>query len=394
MTAPVPAPAPPAPAVAGGFRPPPYPYERLNALRAEAGALEGGAVDLSVGSPTDPPSPAVLAALAAADEGGATRGYPSSAGSPAARQAAADWVGRSFGVRPDPKQVALCIGTKELVAGMPAWLRLRDPSRDTVLFPEISYPTYEMGARLAGLRAVPVPMDGNFRLRLGTDGVNEEDAQRALVVWVNSPGNPAGQLDDLAAAAEWGRKWGVLVASDECYAEHTWDGPPRTVLGHGAGADGMDGVLAVHSLSKRSNLAGLRVGWYSGDEEVVTFLREVRQHAGFMVPGAAQRAAIAALADQGHADAQRQRYLERLERLRGILAAVGVEAPRPEGGIYLWAPAPGGDAWGLAARLASKAGLIVSPGEFYGPAGEGYIRVAAVASMERLDLVAARVGAP
>ncbi len=184
------------------------------------------------------------------------------------------------------------------------------------------------------------------------------------------------------------------MASDECYAELTWNGPPRTVLGHGAGPDGLDGVLAVHSLSKRSNLAGLRFGWYAGDPEVVGFLREVRQHAGFMVPGAAQRAGAAALADQDHADAQRERYRERLARLREILAAVGVDAPMPGGGIYLWAPAPGGDAWALAgAPGRRRAGVIVSPGEFYGQAGAGYVRVAAVAPMERLELVAARLGA-
>jgi aspartate/methionine/tyrosine aminotransferase len=155
----------------------------------------------------------------------------------------------------------------------------------------------------------------------------------------------------------------------------------------------MDGALAVHSLSKRSNLAGLRFGWYTGDAEVVGFVRDVRQHAGFMVPGPAQLAGTAALADQAHADAQRQRYHERLVRLREVLAAVGVEAAMPEGGIYLWAPAPDGDAWALAARLAAEAGLVVSPGEFYGPAGAGHIRVAAVAPMERIELVASRLGA-
>ena len=376
----------------GGFRPPPYPYERLNPLRDIAQGLEAGMVDLSVGSPCDPPSPAVLAALASADEGGATRGYPSSAGSRSARAAAAEWMSRRLGVSVSPGGLALCIGTKELVAGLPSWLHLRDPSRDTVLYPALSYPTYEMGARLGGLRAVPVPVDQNFRLRLTPDAVSEADAQRALVLWVNSPGNPAGALDDLAAAAAWGRERGALVASDECYAELTWNGPPRTILGQGGGTDGLDGVLAVHSLSKRSNLAGLRFGWYAGDPEVVQFLREVRQHAGFMVPGAAQRAGAAALADQQHADAQRERYRERLARLRQILALAGVEAPLPEGGIYLWAPAPDGDAWGLAGRLAAQGGLIVSPGEFYGPAGAGYVRVAAVAPMERLELVASRLG--
>ena len=253
------------------FQPPPYPYERLGPLRAKAAAIPGGVVDLSVGSPCDPPSSAVLAALAAADEGSATRGYPSSAGSPAARQAAAEWMNWRFGTQVDPALVALCIGTKELVAGIPAWLHLRDPARDTVLYPELAYPTYEMGALLAGLRAVPVPMDDQFRLRLGPDGVSDADAGRALVLWVNSPGNPAGQLEDLAAAAAWGRERGVLVASDECYAEHTWTGPPRTVIGHGGGVAGTDGVLAVHSLSKRSNLAGLRLGWYTGDADVVGF---------------------------------------------------------------------------------------------------------------------------
>jgi succinyldiaminopimelate transaminase len=376
----------------GGFRPLPYPYARLGPIRAKAAALPGGAVDLSVGSPCDAPSAAVMAALASGDEGGATRGYPSSAGSLAARRAAADWMARKFGVSVDPGQVALCIGTKELVGGLPHWLHLRDPSRDTVLYPELAYPTYEMGALLAGLRAVPVPVDQEFRLRLSKDAVSEEDAARALLLWVNSPGNPAGQLDDLAAAAAWGRQRGVLVASDECYAEMTWKGEPATVIGNGGGADGTAGVLAVHSVSKRSNLAGLRFGWYAGDAEVVEFLRDVRQHAGFMVPGVAQLAGAAALADQEHADAQRERYRQRLERLRQILGAVGVPGPFPEGGIYIWAPAPDGDAWALTARLAAEGGLVVSPGEFYGPAGAGCVRVAAVAPMDRIQLVASRFG--
>lgn len=379
------------PTTTAGFAPPAYPYERLAPLRSRAAGLPGGAVDLSVGSPCDPPSPAVLQALAAADEGGAARGYPSSAGSLAARQAIAAWTAGRLGATVDPGDVALCIGTKELVAGLPAWLHLRDPSRDTVLFPELAYPTYEMGALLAGLRPVPVPVADRFRLRLDAEAISEEDAARALVLWVNSPGNPAGQVDDLAAAAAWGQRHGVLVASDECYAELTWSGPPGTVLGQGGGPAGIGGVLAVHSLSKRSNLAGLRFGWYTGDPEVVKYVRDVRQHAGFMVPGPVQRAGSAALADQGHADAQRGSYWERLRRLQDILALAGVEAPLPEGGLYLWAPAPGGDAWGLTEKLALEGGVIVSPGEFYGPAGAGYVRVAAVAPMERLDLVAERL---
>lgn len=365
---------------------PKYPYERLEPLRAKAALLEGGAVDLSVGSPCDPPSPVALAALGSADVGGATRGYPTSRGSSVARHEAAAWIERRFGARAPAEQVALCVGTKELVAGLPAWLHLRDDSRDTVLYPELAYPTYEMGALLGGLRGVPVPVGEDWRLRL--DAIDASDAARALVLWVNSPGNPAGQLEDLGAVVEWGRERGVLVASDECYAELTWDGPPQTVL-----SQGTEGVLAVHSLSKRSNLAGLRFGWYTGDREVVQWLREVRQHAGFMVPGAVQRAGAAALGDQAHADAQRGRYLERLLRLREIFGALDVPAPMPEGGIYLWVPAPSGDAWGFTELLAEKAGLVVSPGEFYGRAGGHHVRVAAVAPMERIELVASRLGA-
>ena len=185
------------------------------------------------------------------------------------------------------------MGTKELVGTLPQWLRLRRPDRDTVLHPSVCYPTYEMGATLAGCRAVPVPVDEGLRPRL--DAIDPDDAARALVLWVNSPANPTGALDDLAAAAEWGRAHGVPVFSDECYCEFTWETPPRTILEHG-----LDGVVAVHSLSKRSNLAGLRVGFYAGDGELVTYLQEVRKHVGLLVPGPAQAAGVVALDDDEH----------------------------------------------------------------------------------------------
>jgi aspartate/methionine/tyrosine aminotransferase len=268
-------------------------------------------------------------------------------------------------------------------------MRLRRPDRDTVLYPAVAYPTYEMGAVLAGVRPVAVPVDAEWRLRL--DAVAEEDAARALLLWVNTPGNPAGQLDDLEAAAAWGRARGVPVFSDECYAEFTWDGPPRTVL-----AGGLDGVVAVHSLSKRSNLAGARVGFYAGDGDLVHYLSEVRKHAGLMVPGPVQAAAVVALSDQRHVDEQRERYRGRLERFAKVLAAVGAPVTLPGGGFYLWARAPeAGDgrdpAWALTERLAAEGGVLVSPGEFYGVAA-AHVRVALVAPDERLELVARRLG--
>jgi succinyldiaminopimelate transaminase len=365
-----------------GFRPPPYPYDGLRELQAIAATHDGGCVDLSIGTPTDPPPEAAVRALGAS---GAERGYPLSIGSPAYRDAAASWMQRRLGVDIDPGQVAACIGTKEIVAGIPQWLRLRSPDRDTVLYPAISYPTYAMGATLAGCRAVPVPLDADFCLDLAA--IDPADAARALCLWVNTPGNPAGGLDDLGAAAAWGRSHDVPVFSDECYIEFTWQGPPRTILDHGT-----DGLVAVHSLSKRSNLAGLRAGMYAGDADLVRYLSEVRKHAGFLVAGPVQAAAVAAWSDDDHVDAQRERYLRRLERFRGILQAWGIDAPMPGGAFYLWVPAPDGDAWAFARRLATEGGVLASPGEFYGPSGAGHVRLAMVRPDDQLDLVARRLG--
>ena len=390
-----------------GFVPPAYPYERLDSLRAAAEELPGGAVDCSIGAPCDPPPPEVIAALA---ESGTERGYPASIGSPAFRRAASAWLERRFGVGVDPgAEVAACIGTKEFVASLPGYLRLRHPDRDTVLYPAVSYPSYAMGATLAGCRAVPVAVDEHFRIDL--DSIDGRDAQRALCLWVNTPGNPAGALDDLGSAAAWGRANDVLVASDECYAEFTWDGSPRTILEHGT-----QGVLAVHSLSKRSNMAGVRAGFYAGDPELVHYLRECRKHAGCMVPGPVQAAAIAAWSDQRHVEMQRELYWERLEMLSEILDLAGrclafgtdhptldgfvvSPPPPPSGGFYVWAQVRGGDAWSCANVLARTAGLIVSPGEFYceqpAAAGDadpsGFLRVAAVQPIDRLELAKARL---
>ncbi len=284
--------------------------------------------------------------------------------------------------------MAACIGTKELVVGLPHWLRLRRPDRDTVLYPAVSYPSYAMGAVLAGCRAVAVPLDDHWRLDLSA--VDDDDVARALCLWSNAPGNPAGGLDDLDALARWGRSSGVPVLSDECYAEFTWQGRPRCIL-----QSGSEGVLALHSLSKRSNLAGLRVGFYAGDAELVRYLSELRKHAGFMVPGPAQAAAVVALGDDAHAADQARRYRARLDTCRRLLAdTLGIEVAQPGGGFYLWVPAPGGDAWAFASRLATEGGCLVAPGDFYGPAGAGHVRLAMVVPDDRLRLVARRLGGP
>ena len=365
-----------------GFVPPPYPYDRLNELKPMAGAHEGGVVDLSIGTPFDAPPAMVTDALAAS---GTERSYPPSIGTGPFREAAAGWLNRLVGSSIGADDVRATIGSKEFVAGLPHWLKLRTPSKDTILYPAISYPSYEMGATLAGCRAVPVPVDSQWRLDLSA--ISDDDAARALCLWINSPGNPAGGLEDLAAAAEWGRSRGVLVASDECYVAFTWDGEPQSIL-----SSGTEGVLAVHSLSKRSNFAGGRSGFYAGDPDVVHYLGELRKHAGFMQPGPAQAAAVAAFGDEAHVEVQRKRYHDRLVLMRQIVSLMGAEAVMPGGGFYLWVPAPDGDAWAFTRKLASEAGILVSPGEFYGEAGSGHVRIAVVQPDELLAMAAKRVG--
>lgn len=325
-------------------------------------------MDLSIGTPCDPPPAAVLQILGSS---GAERGYPPSPGTPRFREAAAAWLGRRFGVAVEPAQVAACVGTKELVAGLPAWLKLRRPGSGPVLHPELAYPSYAMGAFLAEVEALP------FRPGAGP----------ALCRWVNSPSNPTGELDDLAEAASWAADNDTPVLSDECYAELTWHGPPRTILEHSVGP-----VLALHSLSKRSNLAGLRAGFFAGDPELMEHLIEVRRHAGLMVPGPVQEAAAAALDDDAHASAQSERYRNRLERFAAALRDWGLpETALPAGGIYLWVASPDGDGWGLARRLADAAGAIVAPGSLYGDTGAGHVRIAMTAPDAAIDRVLTRL---
>jgi aspartate/methionine/tyrosine aminotransferase len=377
---------------AGGFVPPPYPYSRLTAVAARAEKHPGGMVDLSIGTPGDPPPDAVVAALALS---GSERGYPSSVGGAALRRSAAGWISRRFGVEVDMARVAACVGTKEFVASAAWFLRLRSPARDTVLAPAVAYPTYAFSAQLAGCRAVGIPEAPGGGLDF--TAVADDDARRAVVLWVNSPANPTGTLTDLAAAAAWGRAHDVPVLSDECYAEFTWAHPPATILQHGS-----EGVVAVHSLSKRSNMAGVRVGFYAGDPDLVTFLAEVRQHAGLMVPGPAQAAGAVALDDDDHVEVQRRRYRRRLDRLALVLRAASLDAVAPPGTFYLWVPAPvwardqgrteGRDgAWVLAEALADAAGMLVSPGEFYGQQAMGHVRIAVVQPDHRIEVAAARL---
>jgi len=364
-----------------GFVPPPYPYDRLDKFKPLANKFEGGLVDLSIGTPCDAPTPEVIAALSTSNS---ERGYPPSIGSDAFRKAAQDWIQRKFEISLPTSQIAACIGSKEFVATTPQYMKLRSPDRDTVLFPAVSYPTYEMGAILAGCRPVAVPMTSTGGLDLSK--ISDADAKRALLIWSNSPNNPTGALDDLAALAAWGRKNDVPVFSDECYVEFTWARQPETILQHS-----IEGVVVLHSLSKRSNLAGLRVGFYAGDEEIVNYLKEVRKHVGMLVPGPAQSAAVVALNDDAHVAVQRNVYKNRLEKMASVLTKwSGFDIQLPSGGFYLWFDAS--DGWAFAERLAREGGALVSPGDFYGSGGANNVRVAVVQPDDRIALVAERLG--
>jgi succinyldiaminopimelate transaminase len=367
------------PAGSGGLaaRLPAFPWDLLAPAAKLARAHPDGIVDLSVGTPVDP-VPAVIreALLSAAD----SPGYPATAGTPAVRDAAAGWLSRRLGVSVDPAAVLPVIGTKELIAWLPTLLGL-GPG-DVVTYPALAYPTYDVGARLAD--ATPMAVDGLVSL----------GPARVSLSWLNSPSNPTGQVlpaEHLRKVVSWARERGTVVASDECYIELGWDSSPLSVLHPDVCNGSHQGLLAVHSLSKRSNLAGYRAGFVTGDPAVVAVLLEVRKHAGLMVPGPIQAAMAAALNDDAHADEQRARYSARRVRLRPAVEAAGWTVDHSAAGLYLWARHPELDCWGSVQRLA-EAGILVAPGEFYGPSGGQHIRIALTATDERIEAAVARLG--
>ncbi|MFI5052782.1 MAG: succinyldiaminopimelate transaminase [Acidimicrobiia bacterium] len=374
-----------------GFVPPPYPHDRLGPLAERAAAVAGGIVDASVGTPIDPMPEVARRALV--DAAASATGYPATIGSAPYREAAAAWIERRLGCQVASDQVVACIGTKELVASLPRALSLRDPSRDTVLYPAVSYPTYAMGALLAGLRAVPVAVDAGWHVDLTQ--VRDDDAARALVLWCNDPCNPTGvgaTPTAMRGAVEWARERGIVVASDECYAEFTYDDAGQAVAPVTALAAGDDGVLAVHSLSKRSNMAGLRAGFVAGDAELVVYLGEIRKHGGLMTPAPVQAAAAAALGDDAHVREQQHRYAARRATLLPALETLGLVHDGGPSTFYLWLRDAAGDrdGWAIAADLAAT-GLLVAPGEIYGEAGAQHARIALTITDAQVALVCERL---
>ncbi|OBK50027.1 succinyldiaminopimelate transaminase [Mycobacterium kubicae] len=355
---------------------PVFPWDTLADAKAVAGAHPDGIVDLSVGTPVDPVAPVIQEALAAAS---AAPGYPATAGTLQLRESAVAALARRYGITGLAEAAVLpVIGTKELIAWLPTLVGI-GPA-DAVVVPELAYPTYDVGARLAGATV------------LQADSLTQLGPRTPALVYLNSPSNPTGRvlgLDHLRKVVDWARDRGVLVASDECYLGLAWDAQPYSVLHPSVCGGDHTGLLAVHSLSKTSSLAGYRAGFVTGDAGLVAELLAVRKHAGMMVPTPVQAAMVAALDDDDHEKMQRERYARRRAALLPALRSAGFTVDHSEAGLYLWA-SRGQGCHDTVAWFAER-GILVAPGDFYGPRGGRHVRVALTATDERIDAAARRL---
>ncbi|CAM3122395.1 succinyldiaminopimelate transaminase [Actinomyces slackii] len=371
---------------------PDFPWDTLSPYRERAAEHPDGVVDLAVGTPVDDTPQVARDALAAASN---APGYPTAVGAPAVRAAIIEWMERRRGVAGlTQAEVIPTIGSKESVALLP--LQLGVGPGDLVLHPRAAYPTYDVGARLAGARPVPVDTDADPR----TWGI--EDSAQVAIVWLNSPGNPDGHVlgvEQMARIVDWARARGAVVIADECYAELAWAEPWASqgipsLLDPRVSAD-RSGLLALYSLSKQSNLAGYRAAFLAGDAALVAAVTEVRKHAGLLVPAPVQAALVAALGDEAHVEAQRSVYRARRQALAEASAAAGLVAdPASVAGLYLWLSGPEGmSAYELVGAFA-ELGIVVAPGDFYGEAGAGRVRMSLTDTDERVAAAAARLRSP
>ncbi|PZT76483.1 MULTISPECIES: bifunctional succinyldiaminopimelate transaminase/glutamate-prephenate aminotransferase [unclassified Streptomyces] len=356
---------------------PVFPWDKLAPYKSTAGAHPDGIVDLSVGTPVDPVPELIRQALVAAAD---SPGYPTVWGTAELRDALTGWVERRLGAAGVAHENVLpVVGSKELVAWLPTQLGL-GPG-DKVAYPRLAYPTYEVGARLCG--AEPVVYDDPTAL----------DPAGLRLLWLNSPSNPTGRVlakDELTRIVAWAREHGVLVFSDECYLELGWEAEPVSVLHPDVCGGTYEGIVAVHSLSKRSNLAGYRAAFVAGDAAVLGELLQIRKHGGMMTPAPVQAATVAALGDDAHVAEQRTRYAGRRAALRAALEAHGFRIEHSEASLYLWATRDE-PCWDTVAHLA-ELGILVAPGDFYGPAGDRFVRVAFTATDERVAAAVKRLG--
>ncbi|GAA2380399.1 MULTISPECIES: succinyldiaminopimelate transaminase [Gordonia] len=355
---------------------PDFPWDTIADAKAAAAAHPDGIVDLSVGTPVDPVDPVIRDALAASSE---FPGYPATVGTRELRDAAVGALSRRFGITGlDESSILPVIGTKEVIAGFPAQIGV--PAGDLVVIPEVAYPTYEVGALLAGAQV------------LRADTVDAIGDREPALIYLNSPSNPTGRVQsaaELKVIIDWARERGAVVVSDECYLGLTWEGSAHSVLHPEVCGGDHRGLIAVHSLSKVSNLASYRAGFLAGDRELIAELLSVRKHAGMIVPFPIQGATVAALNDDVHVDAQRERYRVRRDKLRTALLGAGFSIDHSEAGLYLWATR--GEDSRTSQRWLAERGILVAPGDFYGPAGAQHVRMALTGTDERIDAAVERL---
>ncbi|MGL5809734.1 MAG: succinyldiaminopimelate transaminase [Nocardioides sp.] len=355
---------------------PDFPWDALAPYAEAARAHPGGVVDLSIGTPVDPTPEVVREALSGAAD---APGYPVTVGLPELRRAAVDWLARGFGVTGlGTDGVLPVVGSKELVSSLAVQLGV-GPG-DLVVLPELAYPTYQVGAALAGARV------------LATDSLVALGPERPALLWLNSPSNPTGRVlptEHLRKVVEWCRERGTIVVSDECYLECAWDAEPVSVLHPDVNGGSVAGLLGVQSLSKRSNLAGYRCAFVAGDPDLVGELTAVRKNLGLMMPVPQQHAMAVALGDDAHVAEQHARYAARRKVLRSAFESAGFRIDHSEASLYLWATR-GEGCWATVSWLADR-GILVAPGSFYGVAGSRHVRIAFTATDERVAEVGSRL---
>ena len=363
---------------------PDFPWDKLAPYRERANEHAGGVCDLSIGTPVDPTPELIQEALKDSSD---APGYPTVIGSVELRRAILAWGKRRNMVDVGVTGVLPTIGSKEAVAWLPFLLGVRPG--DTVLFPQASYPTYDISARLAG--ATPIPVDPT----------DPDSWPQAQLVWLNSPGNPDGHVlsrEQLRAVVRWARIHDAIVISDECYAALAWEEPYVTegvpsLLDERVCDGDPSSLIVLYSLSKQSNVAGYRAALMYGDPKLLAPVIEVRKHAGMMVPAPVQEAMQCALGDTEHVQAQREIYARRRSQLVEAVAATGLERDCDSAaGLYLWVCDPRGvmNSWDLVAAFAER-GIVVAPGDFYGEAGVGFVRIALTASDERISAACQRL---
>ncbi len=317
--------------------------------------------------------------------------YPPVAGEPELRQACAGWLERRFGVTLDPDRHLLpANGTKEAVFSLALAVVGRDQARRTVVIPSPHYPAYESGARFAGAEAHFTPLARENAWRFDPARVPDEVWAKTALLWLNVPHNPTGAMLDEAGyrkVLECARRFGFWVGADEAYAEVYFEQPPRSALEFG-----LDNVLVLHSLSKRSAMTGYRSGFMAGDDRLIAVLRRFRPNLGAATPEFVQQAAIAAWSDDAHAEVQRERYAAKRRLLLDYFARRGWTVEASEATFYLWMKAPGGDDVAYVESL-MRVGVVVLPGSFLGEAGRGYLRWALVPTLQQCGEALVRLDA-